>query len=126
MYRATIFFLALTFSPAIAAAQTCTADARAVVREIYRHMLERQSDARANHWVQQLQSGRSVRDVVREVAKSDEHIDRFWTQEYGEETPFIRATETFYRHIMGAQPNAANARTWATQARRRGIDPIVD
>ena len=126
MYRATICFLALTFTPALAAAQTCTADARAVVREIYRHMLERQADARASYWVQQLQSGRTVRDVVREVAKSDEHIDRFWTQESGEETPFVRATETFYRHIVGTAPNAANARTLATQARRRGIDVTVD
>jgi hypothetical protein len=84
MYRATILFLALTLSPALAAAQQpCTADARAVVRELYRHMLERAADANSTVWVQQLQSGRTVRDVVREIAKSDEHVNRFWRQENG-------------------------------------------
>ena len=59
MYRATMLFLALIFSPAMAAAQQpCTGDARTVVNELYRHMLERNADARSNYWVQQLLEGR--------------------------------------------------------------------
>ena len=74
MYRAPILFLALTLSPALAAAQQpCTADARAVVQELYRHMLERAADSNSTVWVQQLQNGRTVRNVVREIAKSDEN-----------------------------------------------------
>ena len=127
MYRATILFLALTLSPALAAAQQpCTADARAVVRELYRHMLERAADANSTVWVQQLQSGRTVRDVVREIAKSDEHVNRFWRQENGEATPYSRAVGTLYRHILARQPDAASARSWANQATRRGVDPVID
>ena len=127
MYRATMLFLALTFSPALAAAQQpCTGDARAVVNELYRHMLERNADARSNYWMQQLNSGRTVRDVVRELAKSDEHVERFWKQESGEEAPYIRAVGTLYRHILGRQPDAASARTFANQATRRGVDPVID
>jgi hypothetical protein len=127
MYRSTILFLALTISPGIAAAQQpCTPDARPIVNELYRHMLERSSDAGSSYWVRELQSGRTVRDLVREFAKSDEHAQRFWRQEPGDEVPFLRATATLYRHIMGRQADAATARTWAVQARRRGVDPVVD
>jgi hypothetical protein len=47
MYRATIVLLVLTLSPALSAAQQpCTVDARAVVQELYRHVLERAADSR--------------------------------------------------------------------------------
>jgi Ca2+-binding EF-hand superfamily protein len=127
MYRPMLLFFALVSSPVIAAAQQpCTSDARPVVDELYRHMLERPADARSNYWVQQLQSGRTVRDLVREFAKSDEHAERFWRQESGEATPYLRAVGTLYRHILAVQPNAATARTFANQATRRGMDPVID
>lgn len=127
MYRSTILFLALMISPGIAAAQQpCTPDARPIVNELYRHMLERSSDAGSSYWVRELQSGRTVRDLVREFAKSDEHAQRFWRQEPGEDVPFLRATATLYRHILGRQADAGTVRTSAIQARRRGVDPIVD
>ena len=128
MCRATIFVLALIFAaPALAAAQQpCTTDARAVVNELYRHMLERPADGRSNYWVQQLQSGRTVRDLVREIAKSDEHIGRFWRQESGEDAPYSRAVATFYRHILAAQADVNTSRTLATQATRRGVDAVID
>ena len=127
MYRAIALFLALMFSPVVAAAQQpCTTDARQVVAELYRHMLERGADAGSTHWVRQLQNGQSVRDLVRQFAKSDEHMQRFWRQESGEEVPYFRAVGTMYRHILGRQTDTAGARYWASQAARRGIDPIVD
>jgi hypothetical protein len=127
MYRAIVLFLALMFSPVVATAQQpCTTDARQVVSELYRHMLERGADAGSTHWVRQLQNGQSVRDLVRQFAKSDEHMQRFWRQESGEEIPYLRAVGTMYRHILGRQTDTAGARYWATQAARRGIDPIVD
>ncbi len=71
MKRAAILVLTV-FLPAVAAAQQpCTTDARQVVNELYRHMLERQADAGSAHWVQQLESGRmTVRGVVRAIAAS--------------------------------------------------------
>jgi hypothetical protein len=127
MYRSTILFLALMLSPSLAAAQQpCTANARAVVQELYRNMLERAADSDSTFWVQQLQSGRTVRDVVREIAKSDEHVNRFWRQASGEETPYLRAVGTLYRHILGRQPDAASARSFANQGTRRGVDPVID
>jgi hypothetical protein len=122
-----MLFFALMCSPVMAAAQQpCTSDARPVVNELYRHMLERNADARSNYWVQQLQRGRTVRDLVREFAKSDEHVERFWRRESGETTPYLRAVGTLYRHILAVQPDAATARTFANQAARRGLDPVVD
>lgn len=112
MYRSAILFLALTFSPVVVAAQQpYTAEARHVVNELYRHMLERGADAGSAHWVQQLESGRTARDVVRQIANSEEHLQRFWRQESGKEAPYVRAMGTMYRHILGRQPDAAGARS---------------
>ena len=128
MYRAVMLFLALTFSPAVALAQQpCTTDARQVVNELYRHMLERGADAGSAGWAQQLESGRAtVRDIVRQIAKSEEHTQRFWRPEAGEDAPYFRAVGTLYRHILGRQPDAAGARSWADQGARSGVSAIVD
>ena len=128
MYRAVMLFLALAFSPAVVAAQQpCTTDARQVVDELYRHMLERGADAGSAQWVQQLEGGRiTVRDLVRQIAKSQEHTQRFWRQEAGEEVPYLRAVGTLYRHILSRQPDAAGARSWAQQGARSGVGAIVD
>ena len=72
MYRAVMLLLALTFAPSVAMAQQpCTTDARQVINELYRHMLERGADAGSNAWVNHLQQGGTVRDVVRAIALSD-------------------------------------------------------
>src|SRR5687768_12278913 len=127
MYRAVMLLLALTFAPSVAMAQQpCTTDARQVVNELYRHILERGADAGSNAWVSHLERGGTVREVVRAIAMSDEHQQRFWRQEAGEETPYVRAVGTIYRHLLGRQPDAAGARTWANQASRSGVNSIVD
>jgi Ca2+-binding EF-hand superfamily protein len=127
MFRAVMLLLAITFAPSVALAQQpCTTDARQVVNEIYRHMLERGADAGSNAWVAQLERGGTVREVVRAVAKSDEHEQRFWRQEAGEETPWVRAVGTLYRHILGRQPEGSAARSWAAQSVRSGMDSVVD
>ena len=91
MYRAVMLFLALTFSPAVVAAQQpCTTDAPRVVDQLYRHILERAADAGGANWAQQLQTGQvTVRDVVAQLAKSEEHSQRFWRQEAGEDVPYL-------------------------------------
>jgi hypothetical protein len=77
--------------------------------------------------VQQLKSGRmTVRDVVREIAKSPEHTQRFFNTESGESTPYERAVGTMYRHLLGRQPDAAGQRGHAQVARRDGAGAVVD
>lgn len=127
MYRAAILFVALTAFPSLAAAQQpCTTDANQVVNELYRHMLERSPDAASANWVRELQSGGTVRDVVRAIAKSSEHTQRFWRQEAGEETPYVRSVGTIYRHILGRQPDAGGARAWAELGARSGAGAVID
>jgi Phycobilisome Linker polypeptide/Domain of unknown function (DUF4214)/EF hand len=127
MLRVVMLLLAVTLAPSVALAQQpCTTDARRVVNELYRHMLERGADSGSNAWVQHLERGGTVRDLVRAIALSDEHQQRFWREEAGEDTPYLRAVGTMYRHILGRQPDAAGARSWATQASRSGVNSIVD
>ena len=128
MWRSTSFALALTFVSSVASAQQpCTTDARRVVDEVYRHMLERGADAGSQTWQTQLQNGQmTVRDLVREVAKSQEHNQRFIKQENGEEMPFIRSVNTLYRHILGRQPDAEGARANAQSVANQGIGPVID
>jgi len=129
MLPATIFFLALTLSPAIAMAQQqpCTTDARRVVNELYRHMLERQPDAGSAGWIQELQSGRStVRELVRRIANSEEHTRRFNQPVAEERVTYERSIAQLYRHILGRQPDAVGQRVHAELAQRQGIEAAID
>ena len=128
MFRSLIVFLALTFTPVVAAAQQpCTTDGQRVVNELYRHMLERQAEAGSEYWVNQLESGQmTVRDVVREIAKSREHTERFLTPEAGEGVPYERSVARLYRHILARQPDAAGQRAYAQLARSEGVGAVID
>lgn len=127
MVRVLAFVGALIFSPAFAwAQQPCTSDARRVVDEIYRHMLERGADPGSSGMVERLTSGNAtVRDVVREVAKSPEHRQRFYNPQEGN-VANERAVGALYRHILGRQADPAGQRTYAEMAARRGLDAVVD
>ncbi len=71
MFRGLLSIAVLAVFPAVALAQQpCTTDARYVVDELYRHMLERSADPGSAGWVEKLQSGTTVRDVVRQIATS--------------------------------------------------------
>jgi hypothetical protein len=129
MWRGVISFIValLVVSSAASAQQPCTTDARKVVDELYRHMLERSADLGSATWVAQLQNGRAtVRDVVREIAKSSEHNQRFIKQEAGEETPYVRSVNRLYRHILGRQPDAEGARHHADNMARNGVNAVIE
>ena len=128
MWRATSFAIGLTFFSSVAfAQQPCTTDARRVVDELYRHMLERGADAGSQQWQNQLSSGQvTVRDLVREIAKSQEHNQRYIRQETGEEVPYIRSVNTLYRHILGRQPDVDGARANARSVSSQGINAVID
>jgi hypothetical protein len=107
----------------VAAAQPpCTSDAGRVVSELYRHIMERGSDAGAGHWQQQLANGRmTVRDVVRNLVTSQEHHQRF-----GQTEAYERAVARLYRHILGRQPDPDGQRHWAQTAQRQGLNSVAE
>lgn len=127
MLRAVAFIGVLLFSPAVVAAQApCTTDARRVVDEIYRHMLERAPDPGSADHVDRLAGGSvTVRDLVRLVATSPEHMQRFFSPGEGREA-HERAVGTLYRHLLGRQPDAAGARAFAELAATRGAGAVID
>ena len=105
MVRRYVLSALLAAAPSMAwAQQPCTPYARRVVDELYRHMLERAADPGSNAWVTRLESGTTVREIVREIAKSAEHAQRFYNPGEGA-VAHERAVATFYRHILGRQPD---------------------
>jgi len=122
MFRVAVIVGALTLVPALASAQQpCTTDARRVVDEIYRHLLERAPDQGSATWVDRLTTnGMTVREVVREIAKSPEHLQR-WGNESRESV-----ARTLYRHILNREPDAAGQQTAVETMRRRGVTAVID
>ena len=69
MWRVAVFVSALTVVPSLAVAQQpCTTDARQVIEQVYRQVLERSADAGASGWVDRLNKGTTVREIVRGIA----------------------------------------------------------
>lgn len=121
MFRGIVFVGLLAMTPSLALAQQpCTTDARRVVDELYRHMLERTSDAGSQGWVDRLNSGTTVREVVRQIAKSPEHMQRFFNASNQD------SVGTMYRHILGRQPDSGGLQTMTTLANRNGREAVVD
>ncbi len=126
MFRGLLSVAVLVVMPTVALAQQpCTTDARHVVNELYRHMLERSADPSSAAWVEKLQNGSTVRDLVREIAKSQEHAQRFYNP--GEGTvAHERAVATLYRHILGRQPDQAGLSAFTNTAMANGLGAVVD
>ena len=126
MFRGLVFAGLLALAPSLAMAQQpCTTDARHVVDELYRHMLERSADAGAQGWVDRLNSGTTVREIVRQIAQSPEHMQRFFNSSEGA-TANENAVGTLYRHILGRQPDAGGLRQMTDVANRQGRAAVVD
>jgi Ca2+-binding EF-hand superfamily protein len=126
MLRRFALFALLTLVPSIAwAQQPCITDARRVVDELYRHMLERAADPGSAGWVTRLQSGTTVREIVREIAKSSEHAQRFYNPGEGE-VAHQRAVATLYRHILGRQPDPGGLNNLTQRAMNQGLPSVVD
>jgi Ca2+-binding EF-hand superfamily protein len=125
MVRALSFVAALALLPAGAAAQQpCTGDARQVVNELYRHMLERTADRGSDRFVQQLNRGTTVREVVREIAKSPEHTQRF-VPNTGADGRRVAVTNLF-RHVLGRQPDPIGLDAHANGLAAQGAGAVVD
>lgn len=121
MWPVAVLVSALALVPSLASAQQpCTTDAQQVVEQIYRQVLERSADSGASVWVDRLKSGTTVREIVRAVAKSPEHIQRFGNQDPDE------AVEDAYRHLLNRGPDPEGMRNAVNLVRRSGLAPLID
>ena len=102
--RAITFSAVFVLVPVLASAQQpCTSDADSTVDAIYRQVLERAAGGEGNARAEQLRSGQtSVREIVRDVAKSPEHLQRFLP---ANNRP--QAVTNLYRHLLGREPDPA-------------------
>jgi hypothetical protein len=119
MLRNALFVAALVALPSISSAQQpCTTDARRVVNELYRHMLERSADASSQGWVDKLTSGSTVREIVHAIADSPEHNQRFYNANEG-------TVANLYRHILGRQPDSGGLRGYTEMAAAKGLHAVA-
>ena len=126
MFRGLVFAGLLALVPSFAIAQQpCTTDARRVVDELYRHMLERTAGAASQPWVDRLNSGMTVRELVRDIAKSPEHMQRFHNTSEGANAN-RNSVGTLYRHILGRQPDAGGWDALTNVANQQGLPAVVD
>jgi Ca2+-binding EF-hand superfamily protein len=126
MLRAAALVGVLILSPALASAQQpCTSDARQVVDAIYQQVLERAPDAGAQGWIDRLGDGRAtVRDLVREIAKSQEHVQRFLST--ANQDAQRQTVNYLYRHVLGRQADASGMNTYLNIVSSRGAASAVD
>jgi hypothetical protein len=97
--------------------QNCESNAARIVDDIYQQVLERPADQHSAGFTEALTSGRTtVRDIVAQLAKSDEHASRyFWTP----------VTTTVYRKILKREPSQQELQQ-ATAELASGRTQIID
>lgn len=121
MWRVAVLVSALTVLPSFAAAQQpCTTDARQVIDQVYRQILERPADNGASGWIERLNARTTVREIVRGVAKSSEHLQRFANQ--ARENVVVDV----YRHLLNRGPDPEGLKNGVTLVSRRGVQPLID
>ena len=75
--------------------------------------------------VEQLKSGQtSVRELVRAVAKSTEHHERFMSGNDGEAR--ANMVNFLYKHLLGRTADPTGMRTHLVALNRSGVDPVID
>jgi Ca2+-binding EF-hand superfamily protein len=123
MFRRAFMMGALVLAPVAASAQQpCTTDARAVVNVIYQRVLERGADGGADALADRLQRGTvTVRELVREVAKSREHLSRFLQGKSHED-----GVTVLYQHLLGRAPDPDGMRAYVPIIRNQGVAPAID
>jgi phycobilisome linker polypeptide/EF hand domain-containing protein len=102
--RTTILLASFLLAPALTfAQQPCTSDADSTVDAIFRQVLERPAGGEGNARADQLRNGQTtVREIVRDLARSPEHLQRFMPVNNRTE-----AVTNLYRHVLGRGPDPA-------------------
>ena len=122
--RASLLVAVLAFAPALASAQQpCTSDADSTVDAIYRQILERPAGGEGNARAEQLRNGQTtVREIVRDVAKSPEHLQRFTPNDRNQ------AVSNLYRHLLGRAPDPAglNGHVQSRESMAALIDTFIN
>src|SRR4029434_4255566 len=126
MVRGLVFAGLLARAPGGAMAQQpCTTDARQVVNELYRHILERGAAAGSQGWEDRLDNGTNGRESVRQLAQAPEHMSRFFNAGEGA-TANRNSVTTMYRHILARQPDPGGLDSMTNLANQRGMPAVVD
>jgi len=121
MWRLAVLVSALTAAPSLALAQQpCTTDARQVIEQVYRQVLERSADPGASVWVDRLRRGTTVREIVRGIAQSPEHLQRFGSQ--SRENMVVDV----YRHLLNRGPDPEGMKNAGIFVTMRGSASLVD
>jgi hypothetical protein len=113
--------------PILASAQQpCTSDADSTVDAIYRRVLERPAGGEGNQRAEQLRNGQTtVRQLVREIAKSPEHRQRFLN--IGNPNSRVNAVTNLYRHLLGRAPDQAGLNGYVQAlSRNEDINSVID
>jgi hypothetical protein len=116
----------LVLVPVLASAQQpCTSNADSAVDAIYRRVLERPAGGEGNARAEQLRNGQTtVRDLVREIAKSPEHRQRFLSTDGP--SARVNAVSNLYRHLLGRAPDQAGLDSHVQGLERNDINTIID
>lgn len=121
MCRLAVLVSALTVVPSLAVAQQpCTTDARQVIEQVYRQVLERSADPGASVWVDRLSGRTTVREIVRGIAKSQEHLQRFGSQSRDNMVVDV------YRHLLNRGPDPEGMKNAGIFVSMRGSASLVD
>ena len=121
MWRLAVLVSALTAAPSLALAQQpCTTDASQVIEQVYRQVLERSADPGASVWVDRLRRGTTVREIVRGIAQSPEHLQRFGSQ--SRENMVVDV----YRHLLNRGPDPEGMKNAGIFVTMRGSASLVD
>ena len=124
--RAALLLAVFAFAPTLASAQQpCTSDADSTVDAVYRSLLERPARGEGNARAEQLRSGQTtVREIVREIAKSPEHRERFLITT--SHNARVNAVTVLYRHLLGREPDAPGLNSHAAALANTDVGEIID
>jgi Ca2+-binding EF-hand superfamily protein len=95
-------------------------DARQVIEQVYRQILERSADPGASVWIERLSSGTTVREIIRGFGKSQEHLQRFGSQ--SRENMVV----DIYRHLLNRGPDPEGMKNAGMVVSIRGSASLVD
>jgi Ca2+-binding EF-hand superfamily protein len=124
--RAAFLLAVFAFAPALASAQQpCSPDADSAVDAIYRQVLERPAGGEGNARAEQLRTGQTtVREIVREIAKSPEHRQRFLIT--SSQDGRINAVTTLYRHLLARDPDPGGLNSHVQALAQTDVNEIID
>jgi hypothetical protein len=87
---------------------------------VYRQVLERSADPGASVWVDRLSNRTTVREIVRGIAQSPEHLQRFGSQSRDNMVVDV------YRHLLNRGPDPEGMKNAGIFVTMRGSASLVD